>query len=123
MKATEEMKNALSTLGVSYEEYGGFLYDFTFNGEHLKNEMDLVWCGLFGFSKTGILQDELDRFYNVLEIFKHDGSIEPHRQIYAYLLNLWGYSDFAFSIYKQELTDKGKALYTLLHCYYYDYDV
>lgn len=123
MKATEEMKNALSTLGVSYEEYGGFLYDFTFDGEHYKSEMDLVWCGLFGFSKTGICQDELDRFYNVLEIFKHDGSIVPQQQIYAYLLNLWGYSDFAFSIYKQELTDKGKALYTLLHYYYYDCDV
>ena len=123
MKATEEMKNALSTLGVSYEEYGGFLYDFTFDGEHYESEMDLVWCGLFGFSKTGILQDELDRFYNVLEIFKHDGSIVPQQQIYAYLLNLWGYSDFAFSIYKQELTDKGKALYTLLHYYYYDCDV
>jgi hypothetical protein len=116
MRGTQENRNALSTLGVVYEETpnGEFLYDFTFEGEYFQDEYDLVWCGLFGFSRTGLPQDELYNFWKVLGIFNESGYIDSSLQIYAYILHRFGFTDYSFNICKQDLTERGKALYLIM---------
>lgn len=122
MKSTTDLKNALLTLGVDYEECGEYLYEYTICGVHFQDESDLIWCGLFGFSYTGVPLDEMQRIYEVLNIFHNGKNIDDTQYIYAYLLESWGFTDYGFSICKQELTDKGKALYCLMQSYYDAYE-
>ena len=108
-------KEALDILGCKSD--GAFGY-YDVSGLYHDDLETLIQCGLFDFCGCGIPAYVLRGFRDTLRGQQEDKLADNEMQIYLYILNKDEYLEHGSSIFGSWLTQKGKALLTLLDAWY-----
>lgn len=128
MEKLEELKQQAELLGFKVEYYDiikeidGDFSTCNFIDAHgceYDTISDAIWFGIFDFCGCGDPRFELKRIYELLKMIDAE-NFEPicnddeKWQIYLYLLHRFELTEHGSSIYCSFLTDKGKAVFSLL---------